>query len=52
MYMCKFTAPEVCGIDFSYDETGIIPSRSGESSEQTQHDHHKHLRVDNVEEKD
>ena len=38
-------------VDLGYDETGIVPGRSGEGSEQAQHHYHKHFRVDNVEEK-
>lgn len=39
------------GVDFGYDKTGIIPGRNRESGEETKDDHHKLLRMDNVEEK-
>ena len=39
-------------VDFSYDETGVIPGGNGEGSEQAENEHlDKLLRVDNVEEK-
>ena len=43
--------PQVSRVDLGYDETGVVPGRSWESSEQAQHDYHKYLRVDNVEKK-
>ena len=38
-------------VDFGYDETGVIPGWNGESSEEAENEHHKLLRVDNIEEK-
>ena len=42
----------MCGIDFSNNEAGIVPGRSGEGCEETQHDDYKHLRVDDIEKED
>lgn len=36
-------------VDFCYDEAGVVPGWSRESSEETKHDDNKHLRVDDVE---
>ena len=41
--------PQVSGVDFCYDEAGVVPGWSRESGEETQHDDNKYLRVDDVE---
>ena len=41
----------MCRVDFSYDETGIIPGGDRESGEEAKDDHHILLRVNHIEEK-
>ena len=47
----KINLPEMCGVDFGYDKTSIVPCWRGDSSEHTQDDYHKHFRVNDVEKK-
>ena len=51
MHPVQMFLPKVGGVDFGYDEAGIVPGGNRESREQTEDNHHKLLRMNNVEEK-
>lgn len=42
--------PEVCGVEVAVEKATVVPGRGGESREETENYHHKHLSLGSVEE--